>query len=215
MPESMERDTLHVEGRDDTHTIIHLLKRHGIDYDARRWQLPEVKEAGSVEMLLRLVEPVVRASTGRTVAFVLDANTALSRRWEAVRGRLDTAGVETPASPPPEGFVGSSATYGTRVGVWLMPDNCHDGALEDFLRTLVDDRDPLIGHAERATDTAAEIDRRFPPADRLKAILHTWLAWQREPGRPYGTAVGARFFRHDSPAALAFLAWFKRLFSVS
>ena len=65
------------------------------------------------------------------------------------------------------------------------------------------------------TGSSAEIDRRFPPVDRLKAILHTWLAWQQEPGRPYGTAVGARFFRHDSPAALAFLAWFKRLFSVS
>ena len=29
---------------------------------------------------------------------------------------------------------------------------------------------------------------------------------------PYGTAIKARFFRDDSPAALAFVEWYKRVF---
>ena len=50
--------------------------------------------------------------------------------------------------------------------------------------------------------------------NHAKSHLHTWLAWQREPGRPFGTALTAQIFGHDSPETLAFLAWFRRLFPV-
>jgi len=32
-----------------------------------------------------------------------------------------------------------------------------------------------------------------------KSALHTWLAWQAEPGLPPGTAIKAQMLRHDSP----------------
>jgi hypothetical protein len=205
-----------VEGDDDLHAIVHLLLRHGIDYDSQPWlpALPEVKKAGSIEKLLAAVETEVMSATGRVVGFVLDADSPLSARWQALRDRLVKAGVNVPELPVAEGFVGHSQYYQSTVGAWLMPDNQHDGTLESLLETLIAETDPIINHATSATDTATQLGAAFRPGDKLKAVLHAWLAWQEEPGLPYGTAIRARFFGHDSPAAIAFVAWFKRLYGV-
>jgi hypothetical protein len=42
--------------------------------------------------------------------------------------------------------------------------------------------------------------------------VYSWLAWQDEPGKPYGLAMKARYFQHDSPTAARFVAWFKALY---
>ena len=55
---------------------------------------------------------------------------------------------------------------------------------------------------------------RFGSTATRKAILHTWLAWQKEPGRPYGVAIKARYFGATSAAADQFVAWFERVFGV-
>ena len=104
------------------------------------------------------------------------------------------------------------ADYGARVGVWLMPDNRQSGALEQFLQGLVDENDLLLPVAESSTKKAKEKGASFPDSKESKAILHTWLAWQKQPGLPYGAAIGARYFRDDSPTAQAFVAWYKRVF---
>ena len=217
MPGSMEqRSALHVEGKDDLHALKHLLYRHGVDCDRDG---PEVKASdtegsGGIDELLAEVEPAVAASTGRSVGFVLDANCPLASRWQAARDRLARVDVDAPDSPPPEGFIAQSDRFQATVGVWLMPDNIHDGRLEDFLESLINENDLLIGHAEAATDRATELEATFLAADRIKAVLHTWLAWQEEPGRPYGSAIRARYFEHDSEVAHRFVAWFKQLYRI-
>ncbi|MFH0981057.1 MAG: DUF3226 domain-containing protein [Planctomycetota bacterium] len=207
---------MHVEGTDDKHSIVHLLIRHDLDYDSKPWApaFPIIAEQGSIDTLLEGVETAVQVSGRRAVGFVLDADSPLVERWDAIRDRLRRVNVDAPDHPLPVGFVGMSSRYQSRVGVWLMPDNQHDGALEHFLRTLIDDRDILIGHAQSATKTAGDLGARFRDTDTLKAVIHAWLAWQEEPGRPYGTAIRARFFRHDSAAANAFVAWFRRLYEI-
>ena len=37
MPSSLERSKLRVEGTDDLHAIVNLLRWHGIDYDPKPW----------------------------------------------------------------------------------------------------------------------------------------------------------------------------------
>ena len=54
----------------------------------------------------------------------------------------------------------------------------------------------------------------FAPQDQIKATLHTWLAWQKEPGLPYGTAIKAKYFGNNSPVAMDFVSWFKILFAI-
>ena len=72
------------------------------------------------------------------------------------------------------------------------------------------DGDSLLDYARESTENARAHGARYPEAvgGTTKAVLHTWLAWQKEPGLPYGTAIRARYFRHDSPVAECFVKWF-------
>ena len=220
-----ERSVLRVEGPDDLHVVRHVLVRHGLEHGESAW-FPSFMVAGEGagvpgdgrNALLRGVRTAVRLSEGKAVGFVLDADDSVENTWRAIADRLEMAGVAPPPAMPAEGFVGHSGEYQARVGVWLMPDNRQEGergegTLERFLETLVRDADPLLPHAREATERAkTEHEARYPERDVKKAVLHAWLAWQEEPGLPYGTAIKARYFRHDSPTAGRFIAWFRRVF---
>lgn len=215
----MPEHNFFVEGRDDLHSISKLLTRHGIVYsrDSDDPLFFNIKDCGSDEKVLETIETAVITSGGETIGYVIDADDDIDRRWKNVTKQLAKVDVVTPDSPPPEGFVGTSTKYQTTVGVWLMPDNQQSGKLENFLRTLIDEEDRLIGHAVLSTDAATtDHDARFPKKDRIKAIIRAWLAWQEEPGKPYGFAVMKHYFqKHDSPVAVAFINWFKRLYGIA
>lgn len=209
------RPLLRVEGTDDLHAIRHLLVRRGIvpsdPGEAPDWY-PDVSRAksGGREKLLATAATRVSLSTGAPVGFVMDANDSLDRSWRAISGQIRKAGVRPPDRIPKGGFIGHSKAYDTRVGVWLMPNNQSGGAIESFIETLIPAGDTLVEHARVATEEAKRHGARFSDKDYRKAYLHAWLAWQEDPGRPYGTAIRARFFEARSETADAFVEWFRR-----
>ena len=213
-----EPSILRVEGKDDVHAITHLLLRHDVDciriaVDIRSPVDDGDATAGGLDPLLKGMQTEVRSSTDRSVGFVLDADDDPKDRWQAVCYRLKGVGLTLPNEIPKEGFVGEARAFQARVGVWLMPDNRRSGALEEFLQGLVRSGDSLLPIAEQSTHRAKEHGARFADSSRRKAVLHAWLAWQERPGLPYGSAIRARYFGHDSAAALAFVEWFKRVFT--
>ena len=211
-----ERSRLHVEGKDDLHAICHLLVAHGLDYDHRPWpeSFPTITPVGGKDELLAGMETAVSLSSGRSIGFVLDANSSLASRWDAVASRLERSGVKTPPHVPRDGFLGETSRYRSRVGAWIMPDNQREGTLERFLTDLVQESDTLLPHAKKSTERARELGARFPDTLVAKAELHAWLAWQEEPGLPYGSAIRARYFGHDSHVARSFVGWFCCLFGI-
>ena len=218
MMATQERPTLRVEGKDDTNVFRHLLTRHGFDYnsDPKNWPdwYPIIKPTGGKEVLLKSVKTEISANSGRATGFVLDANGSLQNSWLQIAGKLKKAEVEVPSRIPKEGFVGKSVFYQAPVGVWLTPDNERDGALEHFLETLIADEDDLFAHAQESTREARRRGAQFA-GHFDKAALHAWLAWQEDPGLPYGSAIRAQFFGHDSEAAKRFIAWFRCLYQPS
>jgi hypothetical protein len=215
MPVNTARSKLHVEGADDKHSIANLVKAYGIDH-VNNLVVPDIKEIGSIEGLLEGMETAVQLSGGRKIGFVLDADMLITSRWESVRNRLLRSGVDNvPEEPPAEGYIGFSTRFKATVGVWLMPDNTHNGDLECFLETLIHSHDDIIEHARSSTDIAYELGARFAAKDRLKAVIHAWLAWQSKPGLPYGTAITAKYFCHDSEAARKFVEWYVKLFDIT
>lgn len=208
----LELPSLHVEGEDDCHSIIHLLIRHGVPF-AQDKRCVDVRNQRNDEGVLESMDIAIRAGTNQAVGFVLDADVLIEDRWKQVCHRLRRFGLDLPKAPPPDGYIADVPEFRSRMGVWIMPDNVLDcGKLEDLLRTLVPKDDTLIAHAEESTDVAKAKGATFTDNDRIKAILHAWLAWQQQPGRPFGTAINAKFFEHDSAVALRFVAWFKQLF---
>ena len=235
------RSKLYVEGRDDVHAIGQLLLQHGIRCFIRKGSqedhadpnAPEIKETDGKGALLEAIQTAVEEVEGRerdarSVGFVLDADDNPHARWSAVRRHLKRVRLsplqeanldpiqeielDVPKEIPPGGYVIHVEECDVRIGIWLMPGHQREGALEEFLEGLIHEDDPLKQLAQSSTQEARTRGATFPDTKHAKAVLHTWLAWQQDPGLPYGTAIKARFFRHDSPGAQAFVAWYKRLF---
>ena len=202
------RKILLVEGRDDEHVLKHICGNRGIPH------LDEVVPHDGDKDLLESIPTRLRfAEEGDVVGVIIDADTDLGARWQAIRDRLVKAGYrDVPSEPDPNGtiFEPSSGSLLPKTGVWIMPDNRTPGILEDFLRFLVPQPSAVLDHAIASVDSLPE--KRFKDKDRPKAVIHTWLAWQKKPGRPYGTAITARFLDPGVPQADALASWLRRLF---
>jgi len=201
-----------VEGKDDKHSVIHLMRRHDIDWESGDERLPWIQECGGFEPLVNSLS--VSAKSYPRLGILIDANTNIRDRWNQIRGNLGTVGISTPTSPESRGTIVQGIYPDWKVGIWIMPNNEQTGKLENFLKELVPPNDPCWGHAEIATKQAKKIGAKFADKNYLKAKIHTWLAWQETPGLPFGSAITAAYFRHDSPEALRFAAWFRNLFLV-
>ncbi len=201
---------LYVEGRDDKMAVGHLLKQ--LEYDGCVWD--RITIAKGKENVLKTIKVSVPAGTGKSLGFILDANGDLDGTWQSIASRLKSVGVGVPSAIPEDGLIGFSEEFGTRVGVWVMPDNQRGGALEDFLMDLVCEGDELLRHAEKSTMEAKDLGAQFADKDAKRAILHTWLAWQKNPGKPFGTAIHAGFLQVDGESAKKLVAWVNRIANV-
>jgi hypothetical protein len=200
-----------VEGSDDLHSVIHLMARHGFDWEDERKVRPFVSPMEGVEKLLQAI-PVALKGTYERIGIVLDANSSLVARWAQLRDRANRADIALPESPESEGTIVEGRQPGFRVGIWLMPDNSSPGTLENFLGELVPPDHPVWAYAGEVTVEARQRGAGCLEKDHLKSTLHTWLAWQEEPGLPFGTALRTGVFEVESETARRFVAWFNRLF---
>ena len=202
-----------VEGPDDKWSVINLMMRHDIDWESWSEQnsgLPCVYDCGGIEPLLDMVEFSVK--THPRLGILIDANDNPASRRRQLQQRLINTNVTLPDNPEPDGIITSGNKPTWKVGIWLMPDNSQAGKLEDFLATLVPAGDSCWSFAEEAAHKAKNLGAGFSDNDKIKARIYTWLAWQEEPGKPFGTAINAAYFNHDSTVALKFVDWFKKLF---
>lgn len=204
------RKILLVEGTDDEHVLKHICGNRGID------PLDEVKSHGGDSNLLESLGVRLKLpEEGDVIGVVIDADTDRSARWQSIRNLIIKVGYQNvPNQPDPDGTIldPPTGTLLPRLGVWIMPNNQTSGTLEDFLRFLVPQPTILFDHVIDSIAAIPEGERRFKPSDKSKAIIHTWLAWQKEPGRPFGTAITARFLDPDVPEVDVLVDWLKRLF---
>ena len=207
-----------VEGEDDQHVVWQLCAQHGLP---ERFSVEVPDGSVGISGLLEGVPSRVKTPNLRILGIMVDADQNPMARWQALRDRLQDpvrlqgyAYRSIPVMPPPAGWIADEPNR-PRVGIWLMPDNQTPGMLEDFAARLIPERDALLPRAQAVLD---EIDaaglRRFRAAHRPKALIHTWLAWQRDPGHPMGLAIRAGALRHDIPSAMSFVTWLRRLFEL-
>lgn len=199
-----------VEGNDDEHVVKHVCGARGIQ------RLDEIKAQGGVDPLLESLPVRLKESDVEVLGVVIDADTDLAARWQSLQVRLTKAGYQDiPPQPAAEGTVldPPSGTLLPRVGIWIMPDNQTQGILEDFLRFLIPETSCLFNHVQSSIKAIPQEERRFSQLVEPKAVIHTWLAWQKEPGKPLGTAITARYLDPDVKQVDIFVSWMNRLFS--
>ena len=203
---------LMVEGPDDEHVVKHICGERQLGI------IETIQAYGGKDPLLEGIGARLKESDITALGILLDADTDLQARWQSVTHHLKQAGyTDTPDMPSPEGTVIDPPAQSLlpRVGIWLMPDNRLPGILEDFLRFLVPVDDPLFAHVEQSLETIPQGLCRFDQLKQPKARIHTWLAWQEEPGKPLGQAISARYLNPHLPAADTFAGWLQRTFFAS
>lgn len=226
-PSPREHDAqLLVEGGDEVGVVLSLTKRESVgwrmDGEAHPW-FPHIEGTRGANGLLRRLAPALKEPGVRRLAAILDADDdGMEKRLEQVRTQLDNLGMpwkgipRIPEKPDPNGLVLPGAVEGFRFGLWIMPDNRAEGALEDFLRSLVRPGDRLWTHAVEATRQAEEKGAEFGNRRRSKAEMRAWLAWQKTPVSIYQHALTDGVFganhRDRSDVVARFLHWFQRMF---
>ena len=208
MPEPNPRLLL-VEGPDDKHVVQHLMRVHEVPLGF------EISEAGGIRGVLDAI-PVQLQVDGRiTLGVLVDANDDIASRWQSLSDVLREAGYRVPKTPSPAGIVidGPDA-YTPKIGVWLMPDNEAAGELEDFVRDLVPQTDPVWPRAVDYVDSISTTDRQFAERKEMRAKLHAWLAVRQEP-RLMGAAIGRGDLDAQAPNATALIGWLRRVFGAS
>ena len=205
---SVKKDSpqvLLVEGNDDQHVIWSLLQKYEI---AKTF---EVVDSKGIEKLLDQLPVRFKQSDIKTIGIVIDADLNIAARWHKLQVLLAAEGIMLPEIPVSTGTIVNGQI---KFGVWIMPNNQLNGMLEDFIAFLVPDKDALM---PIAIDTLNNIEKlhlnRYIPLHHSKALIHTWLAWQDDPGTPMGLAITKRYLTTDIDICTKFLDWIRILFS--
>lgn len=198
------------EGSDDRHVVMNLLYNHVYSGDRLNDSF-EPKEKEGIENLIGTLNEELKATDLGRLGIILDADTDLARQWGRVTRVLDEYGCrDVPAIPSAGGTI-VVTNDGKKIGIWVMPDNQNAGALEDFVGKLIGEEDNLWPKAQADVNEIPGKDRRFRETYLSKAHVHTWLAWQEEPGTKMGETFKKKYLDPEHPQALVFVEWIREL----
>lgn len=196
-----------VEGKNDCHVVMALCSRHNVPQTFGIYECDGYEKA-----LQRLNALIIRPNPPKIIGLVVDVDDAdLNDRWTGIQHKLNNYDYTFPPKPDQNGTIIESASEVTRIGFWLMPNNQDPGMLEDFCLEM-------IGESRLTTiRNCVELARSegcttFKSAHHSKAVIHTYLALQDEPGRPLGQAITAQTLSSETQSASYFVDWLKRLF---
>ena len=145
-----------------------------------------------------------------TIGIVLDADTSVASRWETIKHKLQNYEYIIPDAPNIGGTILNHLSL-PKLGIWLMPNNIDVGMLEDFCLLLVEE--DKIAVADECIKIAMKKNATsFKKVHYAKALIHTYLAWQDEPGKPIGQAITAKILEPSYPISLEFKKWLIELF---
>ena len=219
--------TLLVEGPDDKNVIGHLLAQYEFKFDATQilpsskntYTHPQygalhIKDIGGIDGLID--EVTVQGKLPRlrlgAIADRDEDNAGQKDPWPRLKRILGSLGFVGINELPLEGLVAEGGP-GKRIGVWIMPDNSQLGSIESFVGSLVPKSDALWLRARSVVSDIPEKQRLFGK-NIAKAEIHTWLAWQAQPGKRMGSALGEKLLAHESEPGRTFVDWVIRLMTI-
>lgn len=223
----IENRILFVEGADDLHTVKAICQHFKIE-ETFVVEIPDrtgtinrkakATELGGIDNVFKAIDLflIEGSSAIERIGIVIDADENINSRWQSVTSILEKAGyTNLPDSPAADGTI-INQDFLPSFGVWIMPDNqIERGYLETFLTFLVPENDKSW---EQAKSCVADLENKpFIKTNvdhTTKAEIHTFLAWQEEPGKPFGQAITAKYLQADKSECQNFVNWLNRLFVV-
>ncbi len=138
-------------------------------------------------------------------------------RWEQLTACLAKHEYRIPSNSPKLPYLGSIFRHSDLppVGLWLMPDHENNGMLEDLIyRTIRKD-----GNQEKLLNSAETCVSRLPVKlfssyHYTKAIIYSWLAWQKRPGQTLDVTVNGDLIDLESKEIQGVIQWLYKVFEV-
>ncbi len=98
-------------------------------------------------------------------------------------------------------------------GLWIMPRNQHEGMLEDWVKSCVDETEKEL--FEHATNVVEQLEnlKKFQNHKTSKAEVATWLAWQKEPGHGLYHLVTEGLLNRQRPLFVELEQWLEKVFA--
>jgi len=197
------------EGDTDCHVIASLCSHYKLEKD-----LFGFFSCGSYTKVLKKANALLSLDgeqKKQTIGIVLDADTSVASRWQAIKNKLKDYEYPIPDKPNIGGTILNYSSL-PRLGIWLMPNNIDVGMLEDFCLLLVEENKKAV--ADECINIAIKKNATtFKEVHKAKALIHTYLAWQDEPGKPIGQAITAKILEPSYPISLEFKKWLIELFA--
>jgi len=199
-----------VEGDNDCHVVMALCKAHNVP------QTFGIYQCGSdIGVLKRLNALILRPNPPQVIGIMLDADSpSLDGRWQSIKDKLKNNhhSYVLPNKPNADGTVVETISDKPKLGFWLMPNNQDSGMLEDFCAELAEPAS--LAFARECVEQAQERKvTTFKAVHLSKAVIHTYLAWQDEPGYPLGKSITSQALRPHTDVAVRFTNWLTRLFT--
>lgn len=207
-----KQNILLVEGPDDKNTIEGLLKRYSIPYNFT------IIVGGGIDNLLSSLDLYLKNATAYgVIGIVADADTSVNSRWQQIKDHIMKTGKYQCKKMPlnPKGMIidAIQPQWDAKVGIWIMPDNIYQGTLENFLLDMINKEDPLLTEVEnKLTDLENKNINRYRTIDRNKAKIHTFLSWDKLPGKSLNTAIVSHVLTPNTLTAQLFMEWIKELY---
>lgn len=201
-----------VEGNDDVHVIANIWKNYVGD-QAPIFYIDDSKGFdnvyGKLEAYCLRKMPNIEA-----IGVVIDADADIYARWESIKYQLEKLNYAVPQNPVLGGAILEENGRSPRIGIWLMPDNNTSGMLEDFVRYLIPENDPLLTETDSVLAKIEDlVYHKYSSIHKAKARIHTWLAWQEDPGTPMGLAITKSYLTTQTELCQQFVTWLNRLFN--
>lgn len=194
-----------VEGNDDLHVVSALLQK---------FEIPEtfhIIDCKGIDSLLKSLPVRLKTSGVKKIAIIVDADQDIAERWRKLKEVLNPLVNNLPEMPSPEGTYLLTSTN-QEIMVWLMPNNEINGMLEDFISFLIPKNDLLMPFVENSlNEIESKKLNKYAQIHHTKALVHTWLAWQENPGTPLGLSITKRYLNTDSETCLQFVDWISKI----
>ena len=177
-----------------------------------------VKSAGGISKVKLILKEELQSPEVTHIGVIVDANeVGVAGRWDSLKQTIESTlsiKIRIPNFPK-NGFTQVLPDQNLQLGVWIMPDNEHQGYLEHFATELVEQGNSILAFTREILDDFWEKDFcQLTEPRKQKALLHTYLALQEKPGLSLGTALAAGYFEKDSLLAKRFLNWFQHSFEL-
>lgn len=189
-----------VEGNDDMHVIMALCQKFSVTENF------EIIDCKGIDKLFTQIPIRLKQSGFETLGIIIDADTEIKNRWSTLQSIFSKQGISLPNEIPNEGLI--LKTNSLTIGVWIMPNNDLNGMLEDFISFLIPKEDKLLPVANQTLE-AIEKEKlnKYIPAHKSKALIHSWLSWQEDPGTPMGLAITKKFLTTQEEICKKLISW--------